>query len=302
MADTKPDVAATVLIATKNRKDELLRAVASATQQEPPVEVLVMDDGSDDGTAEAVRVNFPGVRVERSEQSLGYIVQRNRGIRMARGGIVFSLDDDAFYTSPDTVRLTLEEMHDSRVAAVAIPLRQMHAGGRLDQRAPDGEQIYLTAAFIGAAFAIRRDVFVQAGGFREDLFHQGEESDLCIRLLDQGFVTRMGSAPPIEHRASAVRNLVRMDYFGRRNDVLFAWWNVPFPELLLHLAATAANGVRHGMRVGRVRIMVKGLLSGLRATRNTHDLRSPVSRSTYRTFRRLRSAGATPMAAGSRRG
>src|SRR5437667_10630570 len=88
---------ASVVITTKNRRDELFDAVSSAISQSVPVEVLVIDDGSTDGTAEMVRTQFPSVRLEQSKMSLGYIVQRNRAAQLASGRFVFSIDDDAIF-------------------------------------------------------------------------------------------------------------------------------------------------------------------------------------------------------------
>ena len=82
---------ASVVITTKNRCEELRAAISSALRQSAQPEVLVIDDGSTDGTADMVRAEFPAVRLERSAESVGYIVQRNRAARLASGAIVFSL-------------------------------------------------------------------------------------------------------------------------------------------------------------------------------------------------------------------
>src|SRR6476620_11437826 len=98
---------ATVVIVTKNRRDDLRRAVQSVIRQSAAVEILVFDDGSTDGTSEMLRAEFPGVTVHRSERSQGYIVHRNRGASMATGEIVFSVDDDAEYSTPNVIEQTL---------------------------------------------------------------------------------------------------------------------------------------------------------------------------------------------------
>ncbi|MGD0138244.1 MAG: glycosyltransferase, partial [Tepidisphaeraceae bacterium] len=67
---------ATVIITTKNRMDDLRKAVASALMQDGRPRVLVIDDGSTDGTSDMMRREFPEAQLERVEQSRGYIVQR----------------------------------------------------------------------------------------------------------------------------------------------------------------------------------------------------------------------------------
>ena len=98
---------ATVVIVTKDRKDELRVALASAVAQVGSVEVMVVDDGSIDGTADMVRREFPTVRIHRDEMSQGYIVQRNRAARLASAPLLVSIHDDAVFTSPQTVWQTL---------------------------------------------------------------------------------------------------------------------------------------------------------------------------------------------------
>src|ERR1035438_2571852 len=67
-----------IIITTKNRRDELRRAVQSAVEQVGCTEVLIFDDGSSDGTSELIEREFPTVRLKRVEQSLGIVSARNR--------------------------------------------------------------------------------------------------------------------------------------------------------------------------------------------------------------------------------
>src|SRR5215204_4542729 len=112
---------ATVLITSKNRKEELRVAIASALEQTAKPEVLVIDDGSTDGTSDLVRTEFAQVNLHRFEQSEGLIVQRNRGAELAAGEFVLSMDDDAIFSSPHVVEQTLADFDHPGIGAVAIP-------------------------------------------------------------------------------------------------------------------------------------------------------------------------------------
>ena len=278
----------TVVITTKNRKRELASAVRSALEQTANPEVLVIDDGSTDGTAELIRAEFPGARLERSDPSLGYIVQRNRAAQIATGQIIFSIDDDAAFSSPRVVAQTLAEFDHPRVGAVAIPFINVNQDNVLHQRAASEDGLWCTYSYIGTAHAVRRDVFVQLGGYREFLFHQGEEHDYCVRMLNAGYIVRQGRADPIHHYESPRRDFRRMDLFGRRNDVLFAWYNVPWPYFPTHLIGTTALGLRFGYRVGRPWRMAAGLARGYAAIFHELHERKPVSRQIYRLSRHLK--------------
>src|SRR2546429_9509448 len=100
---TSRNLTASVVIITKNRKDELRRAIHSCFSQTMPLEVLVIDDGSTDGTAEMVSSQFHRVRLKRSDTSRGYIFQRNVAAQITTTDIGFSIDDAAEFSSPNTV-------------------------------------------------------------------------------------------------------------------------------------------------------------------------------------------------------
>src|SRR5262245_26610395 len=206
---------ATIVIATKDRKDDLRRAIRSAIRQTEPVEILVLDDGSTDGTSEMVRSEFPQVRLERTPVSHGYVSQRNRGALLSSGEIIFSIDDDAEFSTPHVVEQTLDRFSHPRVAAIAIPYVEPHKSNQEFQKAPDSDTIWVTDSFRGTAHALRRDVFLELGGYREQTIHQGEEMDFCIRLLNNGYVVRLGLGDVIIHH-EAQRDLRRIAFYGRR--------------------------------------------------------------------------------------
>lgn len=282
---------ASVVITTKNRRDDLGQALESAFSQSVPVEVIVVDDGSTDGTAEFVRSEFPETRLDVAETSRGYIVARNHAARLASTPIVFSIDDDAIFSTPNVVEQTLAEFSDPRIGAVAIPYIEPNKSDRLHQKAPEDSSVFVTNDYIGTSHALRRETFLALGGYRECLVHQGEEGDYCLRLLDAGYVTRLGNADPIHHFESPKRDLRRMDLHGRRNDVLFAWHNVPMPYFPVHLAATSSNGLLSGIRVGRPWRMLRGTVAGYAACFSRWNHRAPVSPAVYLLNRRLKKGG-----------
>jgi glycosyltransferase involved in cell wall biosynthesis len=238
-------LSATVVSTTKNRKEDLARAIESVLAQTAPLEILVIDDGSTDGSADMVRRRFPSVKLDRSEQSMGLIVQRNRAARLATTDLVFSIDDDAVFSTPHAVAHTLTEFDHPRVGAVAIPFIDVNSNPCIQQRSPD-EDIHVAYCYRGTTHAIRRERFLRLGGYREYLFHQGEERDFCLRMLAAGFIVRQGRADPIHHFESPLRDFRRRDLYGRRNDILYAWHNVPMPYFPFHLLATTFRGFQAG--------------------------------------------------------
>ena len=282
---------ASVVIVTKNRKEHLRRAIISAVGQTEPVEVLVLDDGSIDGTSDMVKLEFKQVQLVRTTTSLGCVAQRNRGAELCSGKVIFSIDDDAEFSTSRVVEQVLAGFSHPRVAAIAIPYVEPLKSGQKLQHAPNADAIWITDSFRGTAYALRRDVFLDLAGYREQIVHQGEEMDFCIRLLNEGFVVGLGFGDAIVHHEFPQRDWRQMDFYGRRNDVLFAWRNVPMPYLPTHLVATTLNGLWWGVRTRRPAAMIAGLLSGYSDMFSDGHWHHPVSRDAYRLHRLLKKHG-----------
>jgi len=298
---------ATVVIVTRNRCEELRGAVASAMAQEGSVEVLVMDDASEDATGELVRSEFPDARLVRFEERAGLVVRRNDAARLASGDVIVSIDDDATFSSSRCVAQTLADFDDPRIAAVAIPMVEIIAGEsdepaaapatehEPERQGTPGAGPWVVPIFRGTSYAMRRDVFLALGGFREQIVHQGEEPDFCLRMLAAGYVVARGRADHICHRPSAHRDLERMDVYGRRNELLLAYTFFPVPIAAALMCGYTAKGLRHGMRVGRTGAMLRGTAAGARACWAMRRERQPLTWRLAAVDRRLRRAGALPL-------
>jgi GT2 family glycosyltransferase len=283
---TTPDTQeldASIVIATYNRKDDTRRALESSFAQTANVEVIVMDDASDDGTAEMVIEEFPEARLYRSEEHLDATVQRNRGFRLAKAPVIISLDNDAAFSSPDIVDHTLKELDHPRIGVVAMPIRAEHSDDLQSIEAP-GDDPYVTFGFMGCAAALRRDLFVSLGGYREAIGHQGEEEDYCIRMIGAGYVVKVGTAPVVDHFVSPKRDSTHSFYLGRRNQVMFVTDNIPWPYVALELPRTTVDCVRLGFKWNEKRAAMEGIRDGYRAALRRRHEREPVSRRAHRVM------------------
>jgi GT2 family glycosyltransferase len=282
--ETRPE--ATVVISTRNRREEVARAVRSALAQTADVEVLVTDDASSDGTHPALVAEFgDAIRLERSEERHGSLVHRTAAARRAGADVLISIDDDSELPSPDTVAQVLAEFDHPRIAAVTIPFREPRRSQGVVQRSLEPHRRLIVPAYLGCAAAIRRDVFLAAGGYRAELFHSGEEIDFCARILRSGHVVRLGSSDPAIHHASPLRSRSFAAEWATRNQLLDAYWHAPRLRraIAFQLAVAAGRAVR--------RREPRGVLRGIRSARRAalagpHE-RTPMPRELDRLRRRL---------------
>jgi GT2 family glycosyltransferase len=281
----------TILITTKDRKDELKRAVESALIQKDVDEILVFDDGSSDGTRELITSQFPSVRFERSETPLGIVGARNCAMRLAKGSVVITIDDDCVFQSADTVRDTLSYFQDRRIGAVALPHINVRSSAAVYSLAPSRDRTYVISEFCAGASALRRDLFVSMGGFNPLLWRQCEEYDFCTKMLSRGYFTQCGTTDPILHYESPSRKSESMVFHSARGHLLYAWCNVPLWALLPHAVATVTKSLAHGHGARHLKSAAMGLASAVAAVTSGRARRRPVASRVYRLVRMLRRNG-----------
>lgn len=184
------------VITTHNRKDFLLKAVNSVLAQTyPDIELIVVDDASDDGTKElmqklAEQKGIKYIRIEK-EDSKGGNHARNQGILAAKGEFVAFLDDDDEWFSDKIEKQVAVMDKDPEVGVVCC--------GRifeydLKKRVPQdlskriegdlSEKIWQRIAFTTSEILVRRELLLQVGMFDEDLRYW-QEYELSIRLCQQ---------------------------------------------------------------------------------------------------------------------
>ena len=193
-----------VVVPTHNRKALLRRCLrALVHQQYPDYEIIVVDDGSTDGTGDMVQREFPQVRYIRQEPTLGPAAARNRGVHVARGEIVAFTDDDCV-PPPDWLARLAQGFADYPQAA-AVGGIQEASEQVLRTRVLARYERFVTRRVYGLGeapvvgspapggtnnLAVRRDLLLEIGGFDETFpVAAGEDADLLRRLAKRGYVT-----------------------------------------------------------------------------------------------------------------
>ncbi len=177
-----------VVIPTFNRKQRLPRALESVfNQTRPPLEVIIVDDGSTDDTHDLIRRHYGHCRYIGQEQA-GVSAARNRGIRAARGDWIAFLDSDDEWLPGklESQQLLLKESPNCRLCHTEeIWIRNGTRVNPMSKHAKSGGWIYqkcLPLCVISPSSAlIRRDLFDDVGLFDESL-PACEDYDLWLRI------------------------------------------------------------------------------------------------------------------------
>jgi len=186
------EVEVSVIIPTYNRRELVQRAIGTVLAQTRPVqEIIVVDDGSTDGTGQALASAFgERIRVVRQDNA-GVSSARNHGLRLARGRYLALLDSDDEWLPTKTQRQIewLEARPDYGMALCDVV--RMDAGHhdvelfrRRELLPEDGhilKWVLLQPSLVPASVMMRREVFETVGGFDESLA-TGEDLDFHLRV------------------------------------------------------------------------------------------------------------------------
>ena len=265
-----------ILMPMRNAQDYITAALQSVLQDTPSLlEVIVIDDGSSDGSVEAVRqVSDSRIRIVQGPRR-GISAAMNAGLAAARGDLVMRCDADDLYpegrVAMQSVWLQAHPDHVAVCGASSTMDRRGRLVARLVQRPDQGagdidEELRsgITRTHL-CTCAVRRDAMVRLGGFRE-YFETGEDIDFALRLgeagkvgfvaedayryrLHQTSITHTQRRSRREFFEATAREFQR-DRLETASDALMRGTPPAPPDGLETTASSAAHQI-HGMLVGQ---------------------------------------------------
>lgn len=252
MKDAQPLV--TVIVVTLNNLNLLINCLRSLYAQDyAAMEIVVVDNGSDDDIAGMVSAEFPKVRMIRLDKNHGFAGGNNRGIEMAQGEYVALINNDAV-ASPTWLRSLVETAEsDSKIGAVASIVIDGHRPEVLDScgvgigldgmsrqamrkmPVPELIQPQEVLLFSGCACLLRMEALIAVGLFDEDFFAYCEDTDLGLRMRRVDWKIVVAPNAYVEHYYSMTGGKFSLQkvYWVERNHFWVAVKNFPWFLLLI---------------------------------------------------------------------
>jgi len=251
-----PTAKASVIVVSYNTR-EILRACLErlfAVTQDIPLEVIVVDNASRDGSADMVETAFPQVILQRSDINLGFAAANNVGFRIATGDTILLLNPDALI-EPGAVQRSLAYMAaDPRIgmgggllldkegkwqpsarqfpsllneflvlSGLAARFPKSRFFGRFDRTWDDSQHAVEVDWVPGAFTLIRRSALEAVGYFDERFFLYYEEVDLCRRFREAGWSIWYWPDAVIRHWGGESSKTVENQAFSSSGSQLTLW-------------------------------------------------------------------------------
>ena len=215
-----------VSIVNTNNRQLLLSCLESLYASMTPeigVEIVVLDNASEDRSAEAVRERFPGVRLLAQRFRAGFGANHNTVIRATNGRYVFVLNEDTTSDDWGFARLVAEMGAYPRTAVLGprlvypdgrhqgsawrfptplVSLVGLPTLGKVGIDQSKGKRPRAVDWVVGAALLLRREALDSVGLFDEGFFIYFEEVDLCLRLRRAGWEVRYLPTVSVVHHES----------------------------------------------------------------------------------------------------
>lgn len=287
----------TVVIPNLNG-EAYLRACLDSLQHQSaaPFSVIVIDNGSEDGSAELIRKEYPEVSLEVLDKNYGFCKAVNMGIQMAQTPYVILLNNDTVCEPTFVEALTEAIKKRPDCFSCASKMVQMQNPDRMDNGGDyycalgwaftcgKGKPAFrynktknIFSACAGAAI-YRRSVFDEIGFFDEMHFAYLEDVDVAYRAKIAGYRNVYIPSAVVRHVGSATSGSVYNEFktrYSSRNSIYLVYKNMPWPQILLNLPFLAAGflvKMLFFIKKGYGKEYVSGLWKGIRLCRKNRKV------------------------------
>lgn len=237
-----------VIVVNWNGKEHLEDCFSSLKEQTyAPLELLLIDNGSIDGSVEYVESCFPMVNILVNLENRGFGPAVNRGVKQAKGEYVLFLNNDLFLDE-QCIEEMVNMIKEKKVGAIVPKILYFNDKNRInsfgnlinylglacpkyiDEEDKTNMQVEETAC--GGIFLIRKNLFKEVGGFDQEFFMYHEDHDLSWRIRLLGEKLMVNPKAVMYHKYHFSKN-PRKFYYSEKNRLQLLLKNYQLKTLLL---------------------------------------------------------------------
>lgn len=286
-----------VITLSFNRKEDTIECIESLRKMNYPYfKILVVENGSTDGSGQAIKDRYPDLEMVEIKRNIGYAKGFNTGIKYAfmEGADYFLILNNDIIVDPEALtELVKTAQEDEEIGFVSGKVYYYNDPKRIQTVGRKTHPVYLVGDHVGYGeydegqydekkeydfiddvfLLVRRDVYEHVGGYDENFFFHWEETDWCARVRRAGYKIIYTPGAKIWHKGLLTTSNGMSPlalFYITRNQFPFIWRNaepVQFRKILLHLffreyPLNAARFLKHG-KFSYVRAYLHGILSGI---------------------------------------
>jgi hypothetical protein len=275
-----------LLILTHDRPNELLKCLNSLrSEQENLLEIIILDNGSQVKLQASALSEFPKIKVFHSEKNLGVAAGRNWLAQRAKGELIWFLDDDAWLKTNQACELIRDYFKKPQLALVSFKVLNAYSGEEEKRCIPhvhkNPTQVDMLAAyFVGCSFVMRRQLYLEFGGFWESFEYSCEELDLSYRLLNQDYEIIRSHTLQVFHSYSSTSARNRSwIYFNTRNRPWAAIRNLPLKYIPSYILGWWIYAGAIGFKQSEFNLFCRAVTASLKGSFAALKTRSVISAS-----------------------
>lgn len=282
-----------ICILTFNRKHLLRKLLLSLYNlKNELIEIIVVDNHSNDGTENLIRREFHEVVYVRLEANIG-VGARNIGMAKATGDIIITIDDDIFGLNDNDLNNILKYFHKNKMVG-ALNFRVVDdKTGRICNwihhcKAEDFcDKEFLTYEITEGAVAFRQETLKASGHYPEHFFLSHEGPDLAFRILESGYDVIYSPIVTVRHsHALEGRKLWFRYYYDTRNQFWLALHNFPVLYSMKYILRGLIATFIYALRDGYLLYWIKGVRDGLVGAKK-HQRKNKLSPKTMQLIRKI---------------
>jgi len=256
------------------------------------MEIIVIDNHSEDKTQEIMMSDFANIKYVRTEKNIGASA-RNIAMKAAKGDIVVTLDDDITGLGEKGIETLVRKFSDDPTLGAAN-FRVTDSDGYTCNwvhhcRQEDFyDKEFLTYEITEGAVAFRRKTLDRSGYYSDSFFLSHEGPDLAFRIIESGFkVIYLASVGVTHCFANEGREPWRNYYYDTRNQLWLAVRNFPITYAFVYLGRGLFSMLVYSIRDGYLFYWLKAIVDGIAGLKQAVGERSVLSDATMKIVKRI---------------